>query len=129
MNGVFLCAVALDPNVVLNACVSLHECACVVSDVPPSGYQCAAEISIKPCSYAYDNQTRGCPNLVLLDERTVVLALAAIDVDLRLAFTTTADCGVFTEWFVRSARAAQEARREQDLLPVTGSRRTRRRVT
>lgn len=124
-----LYVVALDPNVVLSARVSLHESTCVVSDVSPSGYQHAAEISINPCSYAYDNQADGCPNLVVLDERTVVLALALVDVDLRLAFTTAADCGVFTEWFVRSARAAQEARREQDLLPATGLRRTRRKVT
>ena len=122
--GVRLMHVELVPDNVYDGHVFLHDKSCEVCG--HGGYDGAGVISIEPSNYAWDPQTDVCPSLLLLDDVSVTLALAAIEVDLRLAFATPTDCGVFTEWFVRSARAAHDARLKEALQTGRGSTKRRR---
>ena len=112
------------PGNVYEGSVFLLDKSCEVCG--QQGYDGAGVISICPSDYAWDPQVDACPSLLLLDGASVTLALAAIPVDLRLAFATPTDRGVFTKWFVSSARAAHEARHEEALQTGRGSTKRRR---
>ena len=124
LRGARLQHVELVPGNVYEGHVLLHDNYCEVRG--QQGYDSAGVISICPSSYAWDPQVDACPSLLLLDGASVTLALAAIPVDLRLAFATPTDCGAFTKWFVRSARAAHDARHEEALQTGRGSAKRRR---
>ena len=125
--GAKMSSVVLDPWVVHEVTVSLDNQSGVAYIHGAGGYGDAGSLGIISGEYAYSTQEHGCPSLVVLDNVSVALALAQIPVDLRLAFTTPTDLDVFTAWFVRSARAAHDARQVLALQPTgQGQKRTRR---
>ena len=106
--GARLCSIVFYPTNVYGVLVLVDgTSACIAS---ASGYNELGRIEIKPDVYDYSAAECKCANLLELDDVSVALALATIPVDLRLAFTTRADRNLFSEWFVRTARAAHDAR-------------------